>query len=115
MVPGGNVARYEQQLSNRRSSWTHALGKARCRKDGARVLETEMPEVVCSKCGARYTLAVRVGWIFTDYDLFEQPSLMEREVKETVIKEVVQIPCKYCGAFIPQTNLFCYYCGARRI
>lgn len=27
--------------------------------------------------------------------------------KEVVIKEVVMIPCQYCGSLIPQTSLFC--------
>jgi hypothetical protein len=35
------------------------------------------------------------------------------EVKEKVIiKEVVMIPCIYCGALTPQTALFCPNCGA---
>ena len=34
----------------------------------------------------------------------------EREV----VKEVVMIPCKYCGALFVQTATFCPNCGARR-
>jgi len=34
--------------------------------------------------------------------------------KETVIKEIVLIPCAYCGSLMPQTSIFCPYCGARR-
>jgi hypothetical protein len=35
------------------------------------------------------------------------------EVKEKVIiKEVVMIPCSYCGALTPLTALFCPNCGA---
>lgn len=34
--------------------------------------------------------------------------------KETIIKEVVMIPCTYCGGFMPQTSVFCPNCGARR-
>ena len=34
--------------------------------------------------------------------------------KETIIKEIVMIPCKYCGALMPQTSTFCPNCGARR-
>ena len=33
--------------------------------------------------------------------------------KET-IREVVLIPCAYCGGLMPQTSLFCPNCGARR-
>jgi hypothetical protein len=34
-------------------------------------------------------------------------------VKETIVKEVVLIPCKYCDALMPQTSTFCPNCGAR--
>jgi hypothetical protein len=34
-------------------------------------------------------------------------------VKE-VVREVVLIPCSYCGGLMPQTSLFCPNCGARR-
>jgi rubrerythrin len=36
-----------------------------------------------------------------------------REVRE-VVREVVVIPCKYCGTLFPQTATFCPHCGARR-
>lgn len=36
------------------------------------------------------------------------------EGQKEVIKEVVMIPCKYCGALMPQTSTFCPECGARR-
>jgi hypothetical protein len=36
-------------------------------------------------------------------------------VKETtIVKEVVMIPCRYCGTLMPQTSTFCPNCGARR-
>ncbi|MBN1245060.1 zinc ribbon domain-containing protein [Candidatus Bathyarchaeota archaeon] len=34
--------------------------------------------------------------------------------KETIVKEVVMLPCQYCGSLMPQTSLFCPHCGARR-
>jgi len=34
-------------------------------------------------------------------------------VKE-VVKEIVLIPCGYCGSLMPQTAVFCPNCGARR-
>jgi hypothetical protein len=34
-------------------------------------------------------------------------------IKE-VVKEVVLIPCSYCGALMPQSSVFCPNCGARR-
>jgi Ca2+/Na+ antiporter len=36
--------------------------------------------------------------------------IREREV----IREIVMLPCKYCGALMPQTSVFCPHCGARR-
>jgi uncharacterized paraquat-inducible protein A len=41
-----------------------------------------------------------------------QPEEVTRE-KET-IKEIVMIPCQYCGSLMPQTALFCSTCGAGR-
>lgn len=38
------------------------------------------------------------------------PVIKEREV----IREVVMIPCKYCGTLMPQTETVCPNCGARR-
>ena len=35
------------------------------------------------------------------------------EVKE-IRKEVVMIPCRYCGGLMPDTSLFCPNCGATR-
>ncbi len=34
--------------------------------------------------------------------------------KEVVTREVVMIPCKYCGGLMPQTSTFCPGCGAKR-
>lgn len=42
-----------------------------------------------------------------------QPTQVIKE-KEVITKEVVMIPCKYCGALMPQTAQFCPHCGARR-
>jgi hypothetical protein len=36
--------------------------------------------------------------------------IREREV----IKEVVMVPCRYCGGLMPQATTFCPNCGARR-
>jgi len=38
------------------------------------------------------------------------PVIKEKEI----IKEVVMIPCKYCGALMPQTDTSCPRCGAKR-
>jgi hypothetical protein len=37
----------------------------------------------------------------------------KNELKE-VVREVVVIPCKYCGTLFAQTAIFCPHCGARR-
>lgn len=34
--------------------------------------------------------------------------------KETIVKEVVMIPCPYCGGLMPQTSTFCPHCSAKR-
>jgi len=34
--------------------------------------------------------------------------------KRKIIKEVVMIPCRYCGSLMPQTALSCSNCGAGR-
>jgi len=38
------------------------------------------------------------------------PILAEKEV----IKEIVLLPCAYCGSLMPQTSTVCPHCGARR-
>jgi sporulation-control protein spo0M len=35
-------------------------------------------------------------------------------VSKETIREVVLIPCSYCGGLMPQTSTFCPNCGARR-
>jgi hypothetical protein len=35
--------------------------------------------------------------------------IKEREV----IKEIVMVPCRYCGGLMPQASLFCPNCGAK--
>jgi hypothetical protein len=38
------------------------------------------------------------------------PVIKEKEI----VREVVMIPCKYCGALMPQTDTVCPRCGATR-
>jgi len=40
-----------------------------------------------------------------------QERVKEREV---IVKEIVMIPCQYCGELLPQTAVFCPNCGAKR-
>ena len=42
-----------------------------------------------------------------------QPTAPQIKEKE-IIREVVMIPCKYCGALMPQTDTTCARCGAKR-
>jgi hypothetical protein len=41
----------------------------------------------------------------------EPPTIIKEKLIE---REVVLIPCKYCGALMQQTAIFCPHCGARR-
>jgi hypothetical protein len=42
----------------------------------------------------------------------EEPTPEPIQVKETIIKEVVMIPCDHCKQLMPQISLFCPNCGA---
>jgi hypothetical protein len=41
-------------------------------------------------------------------------SVVKPSPAKEVIREVVLIPCQYCGGLMPQTAIFCPNCGARR-
>ncbi len=43
-----------------------------------------------------------------------QPSAAPVIKEKEVIREVVMIPCKYCGSLMPQTDTVCPNCGAKR-
>jgi len=43
-----------------------------------------------------------------------QVSVQAAPVVKEVIREVVMIPCKYCGGLMPQTQTVCPNCGAKR-
>jgi len=34
--------------------------------------------------------------------------------REVIVKEIVMVPCQYCGGLMPQTSSFCPSCGAPR-
>jgi uncharacterized paraquat-inducible protein A len=39
----------------------------------------------------------------------------EKVIREKeIVKEIVMVPCVYCGSLMPQTALFCNTCGAGR-
>ena len=45
------------------------------------------------------------------YDEYTEAKTVKEKV---IVKEVVMLPCKYCGSLMPQTSTFCPHCGARR-
>jgi hypothetical protein len=111
---------YKEQLAKQRTRFEWGLSSARCPKDGGRVLETSMPNVVCEKCSSQYVLAVRVGFLNRVHWKLVEPSEARPMIKETtrekevIVREVVLVSCKYCGDLIPQGSLFCPNCGARK-
>ena len=44
----------------------------------------------------------------------EGKSSENSENQKVILREVVLIPCQYCGGLMPQTAIFCPNCGARR-
>jgi heme/copper-type cytochrome/quinol oxidase subunit 2 len=38
----------------------------------------------------------------------------EKVIEKETIKEIIMVPCVYCGSLNPQTALFCSTCGAGR-
>ncbi|MEM1583082.1 MAG: hypothetical protein QXF28_00155 [Nitrososphaerota archaeon] len=43
-----------------------------------------------------------------------QPSAAPIIKEKEIVREIVMIPCKYCGTLMPQTETICPNCGARR-
>lgn len=43
-----------------------------------------------------------------------QPSATPIIKEKEIIREVVMVPCKYCGTLMPQTSIECPHCGAKR-
>ena len=55
--------------------------------------------------GYKYAFKTKGSQIFVT-----KPSVSNKEV----VREVVLIPCAYCGGLMPQTSTICPSCGARR-
>jgi hypothetical protein len=105
-----------QQATKYRREFMMARKVARCPKDGGQVLETTMPEVACEQYGTIYTLAFHLGFASMKTKLIEkqgsQPQVV-RESKEVTTREIVKVPCKYCGNLNElATAKFCSSCGA---
>jgi heme/copper-type cytochrome/quinol oxidase subunit 2 len=60
------------------------------------------------------TAIVLVATIYLARAKNKAPHSDEKVIEKETIKEVVMIPCKYCGSLMPQTALFCSTCGAGR-
>ena len=50
----------------------------------------------------------------TEIQVLQPSAAPAGAVVKEVIREVVMIPCKYCGAFMQQTETVCPNCGAKR-
>jgi hypothetical protein len=68
-----STSKHERQLAQQRDWFERILKAARCPKDGARVLEITMPNVVCSQCSTRYVLAMQGGRFLARWKLVEIP------------------------------------------
>ena len=107
------MSRYEQQLANQRANWKKTLKLAKCPKDGAKILEIEMPNVACSLCSTRYVLAVSTGGflgIHLIHKLIEQEDRQETIIKEKEI--IVKIRCSHCHNLRGESVNNCPQCGA---
>ena len=53
---------------------------------------------------------------FKDMIMRQAEKLREEKsvTKEVITREMVMIPCQYCGGLMPQTSAFCPKCGAQR-
>jgi hypothetical protein len=57
----------------------------------------------------------RQNKIIRSSEIFVAKKRESREpATKEIVKEVVLIPCSYCGSLMPQTSIFCPNCGARR-
>jgi heme/copper-type cytochrome/quinol oxidase subunit 2 len=57
---------------------------------------------------------VLVASIFLARAKNQSSSQTEKVIEKETIKEIVIVPCIYCGSLNPQTELFCKNCGAGR-
>jgi uncharacterized paraquat-inducible protein A len=58
---------------------------------------------------------VLVGSIYLARAKSKASNKDEKVIREKeIVKEIVMVPCVYCGSLMPQTALFCNTCGAGR-
>jgi len=107
------------QLVRQRRNFERALKRSRCPKDGGRMLEVAMPNVICSTCSTKYVLAVQprsfltpLSWKLVEAGPEAGPPEVVKE-KETIQREViVKIRCRNCGQTFDETLNRCPNCGA---
>ena len=104
------MTKHEQQLARQRANWERALKFAKCPKDGAKILEIDMPDVVCSKCSTRYILAIQVGMFRLSSELIEQKNEEKTMPKEKEV--IVKIRCSHYHNTFEETLNKCPHCGA---
>ena len=56
----------------------------------------------------------RSGFNLVKYGNTPTGTINEKIIEKETVKEIVMIPCVYCGSLNPQTELFCSTCGAQR-
>lgn len=108
------------QVADRRTLFERSLRRVRCDKCGSKILELNMPNVICSRCSRQYILAVSTKGFFLprlDYKLIPQSTLpIVKEVTKEVTKEkevIVKIRCSYCGRLHNEIDNFCPFCNAK--
>jgi len=91
-----------------------ALREATCPKDGGRIIEVSMPDVVCEKCSTRYTFAFSKDQGEVHWKLIEgQGAIGGVSAPQIIQREIVKVPCKYCGNLNDlATTRVCPSCGA---
>jgi hypothetical protein len=65
------LTKHENQPCKQRGDFKLAVKMAGCPKDGSRMLEVRMPEVVCKNCGTHFILAIQPGSLFMRSRLVE--------------------------------------------
>ena len=103
------MPRHERQLAEHRANWTRALKFSKCPKCGGKILEIDMPDVVCGQCSTKYTLAIQVGWTIKS-QLIEQQNEEKIFTKEREV--IVKVRCPYCKGLFDETLNSCPNCGA---
>jgi len=108
------------QVADRRTLFERSLRRVTCPKCYSKILEVDMPNVICIKCSTKYILAVGTkGFLLhqLDYKLIEQKNEARELTKEKeIIKEkevIVKVRCSYCHGLHNETDNYCPFCNAK--